>query len=363
MFAEAIRLNVGQVETLTLLATDARFLFRAPLVGDLHGFELTRSDRPFYPSVPVPSGVCVVPAAGLPSVPPNLRNAHDAYIEAAATHKKGSPFRSSFSPGVLEYLENLLGAELPRPTWCPRNPVSDPISELTKEDYKRAFLSVGPIQEHHSRMLCTHYQSAEHTITASQLALVMGYATHGGANLQYGQFAERICSALDIHPALHLHILVTDFKPENDSDAHWQLVLRPQVVEALRELGWFKLPEFVSADEVVGKPLLEGAVRQVQVNAYERSAEARDQCLTAHGRSCCICGFNFGAVYGEIAEGYIHVHHLRPLSEIGAEYVVDPVADLRPVCPNCHAVLHLRDQCRSIEEVRELLSKRTESHP
>jgi predicted HNH restriction endonuclease len=36
--------------------------------------------------------------------------------------------------------------------------------------------------------------------------------------------------------------------------------------------------------------------------------------------------------------------------------VVDPVDDLRPVCPNCHAVLHL-SQCRSIEEVRQLLAQ------
>ena len=34
---------------------------------------------------------------------------------------------------------------------------------------------------------------------------------------------------------------------------------------------------------------------------------------------------------------------------------VDPVADLRPVCPNCHAVIHLGGACRTIEEVRRLL--------
>jgi predicted HNH restriction endonuclease len=43
------------------------------------------------------------------------------------------------------------------------------------------------------------------------------------------------------------------------------------------------------------------------------------------------------------------------LSEIGGEYIVDPVADLRPVCPNCHAVLHRRIPAYSIEEVRVFL--------
>jgi predicted HNH restriction endonuclease len=40
---------------------------------------------------------------------------------------------------------------------------------------------------------------------------------------------------------------------------------------------------------------------------------------------------------------------------LAREYVVDPVADLRPVCPNCHAVLHSRRPAYSIEEVRGLL--------
>jgi predicted HNH restriction endonuclease len=106
--------------------------------------------------------------------------------------------------------------------------------------------------------------------------------------------------------------------------------------------------------EEVGEPqsLVEGALRQITVNAYERNPVARQKCLAAHGTTCCICGFNFGAVYGPEAEGYIHVHHLRALSEAGGEYEVDPVEDLRPVCPNCHAVLHLGGECRSIYESR-----------
>jgi predicted HNH restriction endonuclease len=69
-----------------------------------------------------------------------------------------------------------------------------------------------------------------------------------------------------------------------------------------------------------------------------------------------VCGFNFGAAYGELAEGFIHVHHIRPLSEIGEEYKVDPISDLRPVCPNCHAIIHLGGETRSIEEVKQLVA-------
>lgn len=108
-------------------------------------------------------------------------------------------------------------------------------------------------------------------------------------------------------------------------------------------------------EEADATGLVEGAVRSITVNAYERDPEARRRCIAAHGTTCCVCGFSFGAVYGPEAEGYIHVHHIKPLSEIGGEYVVDPVEDLRPVCPNCHAVLHLGGQCRSIEGVRPFL--------
>jgi hypothetical protein len=109
--------------------------------------------------------------------------------------------------------------------------------------------------------------------------------------------------------------------------------------------------------------LVEGAVRQITVNAYERNPVARQQCIDSHGTACCICGFSFGTFYGPETDGYIHVHHLRPLSEIGIEYVVDPVKDLRPVCPNCHAVLHLGSECRTIEEVEQLIAKQRQAEP
>jgi hypothetical protein len=113
-------------------------------------------------------------------------------------------------------------------------------------------------------------------------------------------------------------------------------------------------------EEVVPTPgLLEGAVRTVTINAYERNPEARRRCVAHYGPTCVACGFNFAAVYGSLADGYIQVHHIKPLSEIGEEYEVDPVADLRPVCPNCHAVIHLGGACRSVEEVRSLFTSAT----
>lgn len=99
----------------------------------------------------------------------------------------------------------------------------------------------------------------------------------------------------------------------------------------------------------------EGATKQVKVNKYERSAGARKVCIARYGVSCFICGFNFKDFYGNDGEGFIHVHHLKPLSDIGEEYKLDPVKDLRPVCPNCHAMIHKRVPAYTIEEMKQLL--------
>lgn len=96
------------------------------------------------------------------------------------------------------------------------------------------------------------------------------------------------------------------------------------------------LPEEVAVEEHFS----EGSVAKVYVNSYERNRLARRACLEHHGRRCSVCDMDFGEVYGDLGAGFIHVHHLVPLSQVGAGYEVDPVADLRPVCPNCHAMLH-----------------------
>lgn len=88
---------------------------------------------------------------------------------------------------------------------------------------------------------------------------------------------------------------------------------------------------------------IDGAAIQVTVNRYERDRKARQAALEWHGYQCKVCGIEMTKVYGEIAKGFIHVHHLVPLSEIKEVYQVDPKTDLIPVCPNCHAMLHRQD--------------------
>lgn len=101
--------------------------------------------------------------------------------------------------------------------------------------------------------------------------------------------------------------------------------------------------------------LTEGRVQDVLQTRHERNAEARRKCLAHYGTSCCACGLDFGSRYGEVVHGFIHVHHLHPLAETAQERVIDPIADLRPLCPNCHAVAHFRNPPYTIEEIKQML--------
>jgi 5-methylcytosine-specific restriction protein A len=123
-------------------------------------------------------------------------------------------------------------------------------------------------------------------------------------------------------------------------------------------LGRTGLSPVFSADEVpTPERFFEGATKPTMVNRYERSPAARKACIEHYGTRCVVCGFDFRTVYGERGEGYIHVHHLKSLAEIGKEYVIDPIADLRPVCPNCHAMIHALEPMLRIEALKALIQK------
>ncbi len=157
-------------------------------------------------------------------------------------------------------------------------------------------------------------------------------------------------------------------------DSHASGTIISDEIAATLEIEWERFiagkQVLPPVDAVVGLPgeiissqtqtYYEGAMRQVMVNSYERDAKARKKCIDYYKLACSVCSFNFGQSYGDIGEGFIHVHHLKPLSEIRAEYKVDPIQDLRPVCPNCHAMLHRKKEAPytySIEELKAIMAE------
>jgi 5-methylcytosine-specific restriction enzyme A len=193
-------------------------------------------------------------------------------------------------------------------------------------------------------------------------ALATATAIKGGwprVNIRIGTLGHLLCQELDLHPSTRRNGTFrwwTALATGRWAEHGFRWTMRHEVSEALERLGWASCNHVPLTEEIApGDRFVEGAVVRVLVNAHERDPRARAACVRVHGARCAVCGSDFGSVYGDIASGFIHVHHLKPLADIDSEYSVDPAIDLRPVCPNCHAVIHLGGKCRSIEEVQEML--------
>ncbi len=128
------------------------------------------------------------------------------------------------------------------------------------------------------------------------------------------------------------------------------------VVEFIKENKYIK-NSIVSNDVTnqFNKTYKEGKSKDVVQTRYERNPEARKKCLEYFGYSCKVCSYAFEKHFGEIGKGFIHVHHINQISEIGKEYEVDPIKDLIPVCPNCHAMIHSKQPAFTIEEIKEII--------
>jgi len=113
----------------------------------------------------------------------------------------------------------------------------------------------------------------------------------------------------------------------------------------------YQLPQELDSE----KRYVEGAAKSIEVNTYERNGDARNKCIKHHGHRCSVCNFDFKEFYGSIGDNFIEIHHIVPLSEIGREYVLDPIKDLIPVCPNCHAMIHRTWPALSVEQLREYI--------
>lgn len=120
-------------------------------------------------------------------------------------------------------------------------------------------------------------------------------------------------------------------------------------------------PRDEAASEETYTEYLEGRPVSFLTTRYERDKNARRACIAHHGYACAACGFDFGVVYGEIAAHYIQVHHLNPVAALGQVTAVDPVTDMRPLCANCHAVVHLKHPPYTIEQVKSFIAKECKS--
>jgi 5-methylcytosine-specific restriction enzyme A len=206
------------------------------------------------------------------------------------------------------------------------------------------------------------FNCKNHRAIATELAEILDVPYYGVLNLQVGALGKRIVNKLpyvkypineDTENISYWQIPFWGEDAEKKGRYYWEL--RPELRKAIEELLNTKN---IIAEEITEKKidkLPEGALKYITVNAYERNQEARKKCIEEYGYTCSVCGFNFEEVYGEIGTRYIHVHHLKPFSEIKEESKVDPINDLRPLCPNCHSMIHKANI--TIEQLRDAIRK------
>lgn len=119
--------------------------------------------------------------------------------------------------------------------------------------------------------------------------------------------------------------------------------------------------DFIDNDEVINTEIeftKEGKKIVYYTNRYERDENNRKKAIKIHGLNCSICNFNFKEKYGEIGEGYIEVHHIKPLYSLNEEIIINPKTDLICVCANCHRMIHhSRNHILTPIELKEIIAK------
>lgn len=167
-----------------------------------------------------------------------------------------------------------------------------------------------------------------------------------GVQIEFDVFLNPLENRLDIELVKENMPILKKWPPQSSGT---QVVFENAIV--LEKL-W---NEFISSNSLTNlvdhKTITEGTPYQVIQNVYERNRQLRVICLGYYGYSCVVCDFNFEDTYGELGKEFIHVHHLNQLSATGITNT-DPLIDLRPVCPNCHAMLHKRNPPYTIEELK-----------
>ena len=113
---------------------------------------------------------------------------------------------------------------------------------FTKEEYLKMFSESPVMQGARVKLLKYHFAQPNYLTSAPDLAKAMGYANFNAANLQYGSFAKTLITSMGWEDRIKdcdaLYGLAYFYPPELPEHPYWEWELRPEAVEALKELGW-----------------------------------------------------------------------------------------------------------------------------
>lgn len=107
--------------------------------------------------------------------------------------------------------------------------------------------------------------------------------------------------------------------------------------------------------------ITEGQLSTRSTSYRKRSKQLRDAAVDHYTRDgkipCTACSFDFKLAYDDIGVGYIQIHHLEPIAFGGERELPleEAILKVRPLCANCHVMVHRRDPWLSIEDLTDTL--------
>lgn len=110
--------------------------------------------------------------------------------------------------------------------------------QLTAQDYIVAFRAIAPRLTENQRRMLAYHASSIGSVSARELAELVGYKTPGGANMQYGKIGTYLRDASPTIaglPGQQSHAFAWF---ENPPGKEWQWHMHERAIDALRELGW-----------------------------------------------------------------------------------------------------------------------------
>lgn len=367
------RLNVGPVEAFVVQGDRVHVnLLASPGDPTLAGLPIVETH---YQSMPSPQSAFVGTLEQLVPVLTRLSDAHAGFVRRAAVTKaaiprKGSPFVAAHSDALMRFAARLTSTPVVAQAKVGARAFSVGSTYTRKDVFDILGLDPHPT----GGAWFTGY-----TQHGPDWFIFCSIETSGRTGHNYGNhfagdrlaWSGRTKSRLNqpaiqrlLSPEGHVYV----FYRERDRDPftfaglaraiEWSDGPPVRVLWELSSPDSTTMPTTLAEEVGTTETVLEGAVRSVLVNVYERDPSARHKCIQHWGTRCVVCSFDFSERYGELGSGFIHVHHLRPLGEVGEQYELDPVADLRPVCPNCHAMLHRRTPALTISELEILVKGR-----
>jgi len=319
----------------------------------------------YYASVP-DSLACDFAAEDAGDVLPRLQKSHISIISKALRSQLILGRKKAHSPGVIEYLEDLLGQKLPQPTYL------DPSQEAQYQEYLNQWNSV--IEFHDGininahdlfqRWRRDHWDSGYFANRKSRNNFLLhrvSCAHPGDGEWSSDDVGEGLTNTKKIcaeEPQELLSWIREQYDVEpvfcKDCIKKTDLDYIKSLTKDISQNSLLQLPD-IESDAISA---IEGRKKFVTHLQRERKpwlVEAKKtKVLNETGRLACeACGFDFRKVYGE---DFAEAHHRAPLSavETDTETTLD---DLAVLCANCHRMIHRTKPMESIEQFRKRLAR------